>query len=130
MHCCTCLQGIMLAHAMHCCTCWQGTGSGSSGMHGRALRGGLQLLVFCPLKLRGSMRLPRDDGRRLLGVPQLSRERVDHGHGSYRLQRHVHGHLLQRRLRVDRLRPSCAASRLRHEDSVLDSDEQLQRTNE
>ena len=73
------------------------------------------------------MRLQGDDGPQLLGVPQLSRERVDHGHGSYRLQRHVHGHLLQRRFRVDGLRPSCAASRLRHEDSVRDH---LQRTND
>ena len=99
MHCCTCLQGIMLAHAMHCCTCWQGTGSGSSGMHRRALRGGHQLLVLCPLKLGGSVRLYRVDERQLLGVPQLSRERVDHGHGY-----HVLGHLLQRRLRLDGLR--------------------------
>ena len=85
---------------------------------GRDLRGGRRLLVLCPLKLGGSVRLYRVDERQLLGVPQLSRERVDHGNGLYRLQLHVHGHLLKHRCRVDGLQPSSAASRLRHEDSV------------
>ena len=68
-------------------------------MYRRALRGGQGLLVFCPLKLVGSVRLYRVDERQLLGVPQLSRERVDHGHGY-----HVLGHLLQRRYRLGGLR--------------------------
>ena len=85
---------------------------------GRDLLCGRRLLVLCPLKLGGSVRLYRVDERQLLGVPQLSRERVDHGNGSYRPQRHMHGHLLKYRFRVDGLRPSSPASRLRHEDSV------------